>query len=116
MRWLSQMQIEINYQSGIRYVEISEPSITSLRRDEYRREPVDPGKPVVGNQDCLAGKIVRTRSDGDRRPDVVVKKEILYELKKDGWDPWLCLDDRNAVVAMWRREGVTCLQVADGDF
>ena len=56
------------------------------------------------------------RRDGDRRPDVVVKKEILYELKKDGWDPWLCLDDRNAVVAMWRREGVTCLQVADGDF
>ena len=26
------------------------------------------------------------------------------------------LDDRNQVVKMWRENGLTCLQVAEGDF
>jgi hypothetical protein len=28
----------------------------------------------------------------------------------------LCLDDRNSVVKLWRDLGLTCLQVAEGDF
>lgn len=56
------------------------------------------------------------RRGGDKRPDVVVKREILNEIRADGFDPWLSIDDRAAVVEMWRDEGLTCLQVADGDF
>lgn len=28
----------------------------------------------------------------------------------------MVFDDRDKVVAMWRRQGLTCLQVAPGDF
>ena len=52
----------------------------------------------------------------DNRPDEVVKREI-YE--KEIWPRymvWYVLDDRNKVVKMWREIGLTCLQVADGDF
>lgn len=56
------------------------------------------------------------RKSKDRRPDTVVKKEILYEIKHDGYEPWLCLDDRSTVVEMWRSQNLTCLQVDRGDF
>ncbi len=56
------------------------------------------------------------RRRGDMRSDVVVKREILRYIRADGFVPWLTIDDRSSVVAMWRDEGLTCLQVADGDF
>lgn len=56
------------------------------------------------------------RRRGDMRSDVVVKREILKYIRADGFVPWLTIDDRSSVVAMWRDEGLTCLQVADGDF
>ena len=56
------------------------------------------------------------RKNGDKRTDVIVKQEILLEIKHQGYNPWLCLDDRSSVVAMWRAQGLTCLQVAPGDF
>lgn len=54
------------------------------------------------------------RNSNDRRPDVVVKQEILNKLPKDRIA--FVLDDRNSVVKMWRDNGLTCLQVAEGDF
>ena len=60
--------------------------------------------------------ILRMRKMDDRRADTLVKQEILAELQEDGWKPWLAVDDRNSVVAMWREQGLTCLQVAEGDF
>ena len=56
------------------------------------------------------------RADGDRRSDSVVKREILLTLKREGATPLFVVDDRKAVVDMWRREGVVCLQCADHDF
>ncbi|HMP52248.1 MAG TPA: polynucleotide kinase [Candidatus Melainabacteria bacterium] len=56
------------------------------------------------------------RSDGDMRPDVTVKRELLRVIEREGFSPWLTIDDRSSVVSMWREEGLTCLQVADGDF
>jgi predicted kinase len=50
----------------------------------------------------------------DQRPDFVIKKEILDLLPKDRIK--YCLDDRDQVVEMWRAEGLTCLQVAEGLF
>lgn len=56
------------------------------------------------------------RREGDHRPDDVVKRELLDQLLKDGWEPQLVLDDRDRVVRMWRESGLTCFQVAEGDF
>lgn len=56
------------------------------------------------------------RKDGDYRPDTEVKKEILEQIKAEGFEPWLSIDDRSSVVKMWREEGLTCLQVAEGNF
>lgn len=56
------------------------------------------------------------RKAGDRRPDHVVKLELLAQIKADGWEPIMAFDDRNQVVDMWRANGVPCAQVAPGDF
>jgi len=55
------------------------------------------------------------RKAGDYRPDWVVKEEILKTHLKDIPIRYV-FDDRNQVVAMWRRNGIRCLQVADGKF
>lgn len=56
------------------------------------------------------------RPDGDTRPDDVLKEEILDRDILPHYAPVMALDDRNRVVAMWRRRGIPCLQVAEGDF
>ncbi len=49
--------------------------------------------------------------------DDVVKEEILErDLRLAPADVLCVLDDRDRVVAMWRRRGLRVLQVADGDF
>lgn len=56
------------------------------------------------------------RKAGDHRPDTVVKKELLAQLRADGWEPRMVFDDRDSVVKMWREQGVPCAQVAEGNF
>ncbi len=57
------------------------------------------------------------REDGDRRKDIVFKKEIYHEFLKDAYDVIFVLEDRDRTVHMWRKEiGLTCLQVDYGDF
>lgn len=56
------------------------------------------------------------RQKGDFRKDYIVKKEILETIRKEFGEPYFALDDRSSVVAMWRENGVPCLQVAPGDF
>ena len=56
------------------------------------------------------------RADGDYRPDHVIKAELLAKVRSDGYEPIMAFDDRNQVVAMWRKHGVPCAQVAEGDF
>ena len=47
--------------------------------------------------------------------DSVLKQKWLDDLGiKD--DVFAVFDDRNQVVDMWRKNGLTCFQVADGDF
>lgn len=56
------------------------------------------------------------RMDGDYRPDYVVKSELADALGFSK-DTVLCaIDDRQQVVDMWRKRGIRCLQVADGNF
>jgi len=52
------------------------------------------------------------RKTGDNRPDDAVKKEMLEQIRNDGWSPIMAFDDRQKVVEMWRANGVPCAQVA----
>jgi predicted kinase len=54
------------------------------------------------------------RNAGDRRDDTLVKQDILNKLPRD--QVLFTIDDRDRVVAMWRANGLTCYQVADGAF
>ncbi len=56
------------------------------------------------------------RKTGDERTDAIVKKELFEQHPFLRRRTWAVLDDRNSVVKMWREIGLTCLQVADGDF
>lgn len=56
------------------------------------------------------------RRAGDYRADDVVKEELLDQILVDGFAPELVFDDRDRVVKMWRRRGLVCAQVAEGDF
>ena len=56
------------------------------------------------------------RPAGDYRPDAEIKCELYEAHIKDRYNVLFTVDDRNVVVAMWRALGLTCFQVADGDF
>jgi hypothetical protein len=61
-------------------------------------------------------KALYMRKSGDYRKDYVIKKEIFEKFIKDKYDVLFVLDDRDQVVRMWRDLGLTCLQVAYGNF
>jgi len=56
------------------------------------------------------------RGDDDNRPDEILKKEIFVKNIYDKFYVEFVLDDRNKTVKGWRELGLTCLQVAEGDF
>lgn len=56
------------------------------------------------------------RKTDDERKDSIIKKEIYEEFIKGKYNVLFVLDDRNQMVEMWRSLGITCLQVAEGDF
>lgn len=56
------------------------------------------------------------RPQGDYRPDNIIKHELFNNHVRDEYDVMFVLDDRQQVVDMWRQMGITCLQVAPGDF
>lgn len=61
--------------------------------------------------------LAHMRADGDFTPDDVLKEKWLNELSKYDRNRLVAVfDDRDKVVAMWRRNGVACFQVAPGGF
>jgi hypothetical protein len=54
------------------------------------------------------------RPDGDRRSDVIVKREMLAGIDRS--KILFVVEDRSGVVEMWRSEGLVCLQCAPGEF
>jgi hypothetical protein len=56
------------------------------------------------------------RSDTDRRPDYLVKRDLLKKIRDEGYEPTLAFEDRTRVVKMWRENGVPCCQVSEGDY
>jgi predicted kinase len=56
------------------------------------------------------------RATGDQRQDSIVKEELYRDHILGRWNVLFVLDDRQQVVDTWRRLGLTCMQVAPGDF
>lgn len=56
------------------------------------------------------------RKTGDFRKDYIVKYELFKEHIEPVYNVLFVLDDRNQVVNMWRKIGLTCFQVAEGNF
>lgn len=56
------------------------------------------------------------RAEKDYRPDDVIKEELYQRILADGFRPEIVFDDRDRVVALWRRLGLVCCQVAEGAF
>jgi len=54
------------------------------------------------------------RKDRDHRSDTIVKREMLSQIDKS--KILFVVEDRSRVVAMWRSEGLVCLQCAPGEF
>ncbi len=56
------------------------------------------------------------RQTEDNRKDSIVKREIYERCTKDGYNVLGVFDDRNQCVELWRELGLTCFQVAFGNF
>lgn len=57
------------------------------------------------------------RQAGDYRADDVLKQEMLDNMLPEDWERLVAVfDDRDRVVNMWRSNGITCFQVAPGNF
>lgn len=56
------------------------------------------------------------RPDKDQRADHLLKQDILNGFLSEGQEIAFAVDDRQQVVDMWRRNGITCLQCDVGDF
>ena len=68
--------------------------------------------------DCWE-EILLMRPDGDYRPDAELKSELfdnLVDIHGFDTEDTIIFDDRQSVVDMWRARGLTCFQVAKGDF
>jgi predicted secreted acid phosphatase len=63
-------------------------------------------------------ELLLMRADGDKRHDTITKPEMVKRLLGPSKLNRIAfvLEDRNSMVAKWRELGVTCFQVAEGDF
>lgn len=59
---------------------------------------------------------IYTRAEGDTRKDSIIKEELFRAHIEPRFNVKFVLDDRNSVVDMWRRIGLKCFQVAEGNF
>jgi len=67
-------------------------------------------------ENCPPGVKLLMRKAGDKRKDTIVKRELYDKHIKFDYEVVGVFDDRNSVVEMWRELGLTCFQVAEGDF
>jgi hypothetical protein len=85
--------------------------LVSGREDKYRR----PTEAWLAKHDIPYDALYMRRTR-DFRKDAIIKTEIYNAKIRDQYAVLFVLDDRNQVVEMWRGLGLTCLQVAPGDF
>ena len=66
--------------------------------------------------ELIEPEMLLMRKAWDMRCDTIVKKEIFDEHIRNKYYVEFCLDDREKVVDMWRKEWLVCLQVAEWKF
>ncbi len=81
--------------------------IVSGRSDEVRKESED----WLATHGIIYDQLIM-RPAGDYTPDDKLKEAILDKLLAEGHEILFTVDDRQRVVDMWRRRGITCLQCA----
>lgn len=70
----------------------------------------------IGRKD-INDKRIKMRPENDYTPDEILKEQWLNQLSGEDRERLAGIfDDREKVVQMWRRNGLTCFQVADGNF
>ena len=84
----------------------------SGRSAEYRK----PTERFIMNWAKIPSFQLHMRKVGDNRKDSIIKNELFDEHVLGKFTVNFILDDRNAVVENWRKRGLTCFQVAPGDF
>lgn len=82
-------------------------------RDEVCRNKT---KTWLENVTRIFGAELFMRPENDNRKDAIVKRELFDQYIRGKYNISLVLDDRDQVVEMWRSLGLTCLQVAEGNF
>jgi hypothetical protein len=96
------------------------------------RKPIEKGRAAFNSLYCLYRGVANRRGfeflltldqallfmrkNGDYRKDAIIKKEIFDNNIRGKFNIDFALDDRNQCCEMWRSLGLTCLQVANGDF
>ena len=94
----------------------SDTWIWSGRSDEVKTETLDWLSEVLHFSDVDAYPL-RMRPAGNIRPDVELKMQWLAEMPPGDRERLVAVfDDRSSVVQAWRGAGITCFQVADGNF
>lgn len=68
------------------------------------------------NDNGIVFNELHMRDINNTEKDSIIKKRLFEEHIKGKYYIEYVLDDRNQVVDMWRRLGLICLQVAEGDF
>lgn len=86
--------------------------VVSGREDQYR----DVTETWLSQVADVPYNTLLMRKTGDRRHDDIVKEEIYHNEIEGKYNVLVVLDDRTRVVNMWRRMGLTCFQVAEGNF
>lgn len=90
----------------------AEVQVWSGRSDEVRAETEE-----WLRQHLPTHTVLRMREARDHQPDVKLKRSWLQQMDPaDRARLVAVFDDRSSVVTMWREHGVTCFQVAPGDF
>lgn len=96
---------EVLYDAGEKVI------ITSARNERHRKVTIQ----QLAHANVGYNKLY-LRKDDDFRHDDIVKKELFEQIKKDGFNPVTAFDDRKQVVDMWRKIGLNCYQVREGNF
>lgn len=96
---------------NLMYAGFSEVILLSGRQSEYR-----PHTERWLDKHQIGYTELYMRAEGDRRSDCLVKAELFDRHVRDSFTVTHVLDDRNRVVYLWRKLGLPCWQVADGDF
>jgi len=84
----------------------------SWRPDNCKNDTLDW---LFNNAYVTLATSLHMRKTWDKRPDTEVKREILEELTKEYYIEWV-FEDRTRCVQMYRESGMTCFQVAEGNF